>query len=157
MGATFQALLETAEPASIGAEKRAGCKSATELEQSLSALFRATKLSSEKQELIRALVFLWHDHFDEAHNISQDISSADGSYLHGLVHRREPDYSNAKYWFHRVGKHRAFAVLTEQTGQPWDSFMFIDRCQRAGAGDMAELQRLQKMEFTVLLELFSHE
>ena len=56
-----------------------------------------------ESELIQSAALLWHDHLDESHTLSQDIFSADGSFLHGIMHRREPDYSNAKYWFNRAG------------------------------------------------------
>lgn len=46
-------------------------------------------------------MWLWHDFLDEAHKISQDIDSAEGSWLHAIVHRREGDFSNSKYWYAR--------------------------------------------------------
>ncbi|MBC8106687.1 MAG: hypothetical protein H7Z14_08875 [Anaerolineae bacterium] len=46
-------------------------------------------------------MWLWHDFVDEAHKISQDIDSAEGSWLHAIVHRREGDFSNSKYWYAR--------------------------------------------------------
>ncbi len=38
---------------------------------------------------------------DAAHEIVQAIDSPVGSYLHGILHRAEGDYSNARYWFIR--------------------------------------------------------
>ena len=50
-------------------------------------------------------LWLRNDFLDESHQISQSIETATGSYWHGIMHRREPDFSNAKYWFRRVGSH----------------------------------------------------
>ena len=44
-------------------------------------------------------LWLLHNYLDESHQISQEISSATGSFWHGIMHRREADFSNAKYWF----------------------------------------------------------
>ena len=53
------------------------------------------------------LAGLWlrFDFLDESHAISQEIKTPTGGFWHGIMHRREPDYDNAKYWFHRVGEH----------------------------------------------------
>jgi hypothetical protein len=106
----------------------------------------------EMAEACRAGLFLLYDCFDESHTISQSIESPSGSYWHGILHRREPDYGNAKYWFRRFGVHPVFeplavaarelaaavtaqepdrtaTFLTEQ--ETWDPFRFVDLCAAA--------------------------
>ena len=46
-------------------------------------------------------MWLWHDFLDEAHKIAQDNETPEGSWLHAIVHRREGDFSNSKYWYAR--------------------------------------------------------
>jgi hypothetical protein len=95
----------------------------------------------------RAGLWLAFDFLDESHRFSQDLHTPEGSYWHGLMHRREPDFANAAYWFRRVGDHPVFeplrqaaarqaadgpaeaAFLTTQT--TWDPFAFIDLCEAA--------------------------
>jgi hypothetical protein len=95
----------------------------------------------------RAGLWLYHDFLDESHQISQAIETPEGSYWHGLMHRREPDYSNAGYWFRRVGNHPVFAELANEARRlatavsmnivvpsPWDPFWFIDYCEACARG-----------------------
>jgi len=44
----------------------------------------------------RAGLWLHHDFLDESHAISQGIETAEGSYWHALMHRREGDFGNPK-------------------------------------------------------------
>ncbi len=169
-------MLATPEPPELGPGPRPGVQSELELTEKLQEFFRAGKLPAEKQELVRALVFLWHDHLESAHVIAQDIDTVDGAFVHAIVHRREPDYGNAKYWFRRVGKHPAFGELSsgvgsllEQRGNrdlgqlllpngQWDPFAFVDACEqvkRKATHDEALLREIQRIETENLLEWFA--
>src|ERR1041384_3248479 len=103
----------TPEPPELGPAQRPGTLSVAEIDTQLKAL--SGKFPRTSQQLIRATLYLWHDHLDPSHSIAQGIETADGSYLHGIMHRREPDYSNARYWFNRVGNHLCFARLAKRS------------------------------------------
>jgi hypothetical protein len=161
----------------LGPGPRANRFSKAELAQHLIEFIGQNRLLNSAEQLVRALALLWHDYLDESHSISQQIHNADGSFVHGIMHRREPDYSNAKYWFHRVGTHAAFPALAERVqalpvenglsalkadlvaGGRWDPFALVDACEEAagrGPDDPAVefLQRVQRAEFETLLEFF---
>ncbi len=146
------------------------------LDEKLRQVFLKIKLPETSQHLIRSLILLWHDYLEESHSISQEIHSADGSFLHGILHRREPDYGNAKYWFHRVGQHPCFPIIATQARKilidanastlktqlirddVWDAFAFVDSCETSlRKGDettIVLLKRIQEIEFKTLLEHF---
>jgi hypothetical protein len=175
MRETLRNLLMTPEPAALGPGPREGVQPEAALRREVQNALAESPLASERQQLVTALVLLWHDHLEPAHLIAQDITGPDGSFVHAIMHRREPDYGNAKYWFARVGEHPAMPVIAERVktlpvAQPlsglhsklvrngnWDAFAFVDLCEEAarkpGVSSKA-LVEIQKIETEVLLEYF---
>lgn len=118
-------------------------------------------------------LWLRHGFLDDSHTLSQGIPSATGSFWHGIMHRREGDYGNAKYWFGRVGDHPVFAELgaaareiaalgdgpaarAVAAREAWDPNYFIDLCEIAvGAGKPDDLLwcQVQRAEWEIL---FAH-
>ena len=148
---------------------------------SLEDLFDGLSVTnSDFGECFQSGLLLWTDALDVSHEISQRIHTKTGSYWHGIMHRREPDYSNSKYWFGRVGNHPIFPELRQKSvdylagssaksealsdiastiekNEDWDSFVFIDWCQAAEQSNDQGLpedstQFLQKLQ-TVEFEL----
>ena len=120
-----------------------------------------------------AALWLYQDYLDESHRISQAIHTVEGSYWHGIMHRREPDFSNSKYWFRRVGEHPIFDPLRQSaaelaedsdldqhaeflaTQSAWDPFALIDLCQACLNGQSSAetlCRQIQQREWEVLFD-----
>lgn len=124
---------------------------------------------------LKAGLFQWHDALHESHECSQSIEGQGrhraGDYWHAIMHRREPDYGNSKYWFRHVGSHPIFPDLGRRA-EPliaaaapqwrdrllkngWDPFAFVDFCELAATGNNPELtetaEKIQELEMLLLL------
>src|SRR5260370_14742230 len=99
----IERLIATAELPELGPGRRGGVQAEAALNKALDELFRGVKLAAENQQLIRSLVLLWHDHLDAGHTIAQNIDGADGAFVHGIMHRREPEFGNAQNLVRGVG------------------------------------------------------
>ena len=104
-------------------------------------------------------IYLLNNRLEASHIISQKIENPTGSYWHGLMHRREPDFSNSKYWFRKVKKHPIWIDLCPsakelakeyrsdaatdflQKQDVWNPFAFIDLCESV-LGSRSEKEKL---------------
>ena len=70
-----------------------------------------------KRLALAAGLLQMHDFWDASHDAAQQADDrgerGTSAYWHGIAHRREPDASNAAYWFRRVGRHAVFVPLAE--------------------------------------------
>lgn len=112
--------------------------------------------------LLKGALWCGLDELDTAHRIFQDEPSELGSYWHGIMHRREGDLDNARYWFRRAGKLPVFNKLHEAAAphspnmrrqETWDPYLFVGLCEQVRHGDtdlLEECRHLQRQEFAVL-------
>src|ERR1044072_4907593 len=59
-------------------------------------------------ECCRAGLLLWNDDLEPAPPLIQDLPDQTAAFWHAILHRREGDYGNARYWWARTGAHPAF-------------------------------------------------
>ncbi|HET6422148.1 MAG TPA: hypothetical protein VFG20_00610, partial [Planctomycetaceae bacterium] len=130
---------------------------------------------------VAAGLHLLYDDLDGSHSLAQTAEGQgkhrNADYWHAIMHRREPDYGNAKYWFRRVGAHvlldrvrshfdfvreRIPSALLEQwadrlvTSAGWNPLAFVDACEAASENDAdpefrRALEEIQHYEMVSLL------
>jgi hypothetical protein len=61
----------------------------------------------------QAGLWLAFDFLHESHEVSQELKTPEGSFWHAIMHRREPDAWNSKYWVPKIARNRQRDV--EQT------------------------------------------
>jgi hypothetical protein len=123
--------------------------------------------------LLSAL-WLWHDHLEESHRISQSLENKTGSFWHAIMHRREGDFSNARYWYARCAGHPVLPAIAASAagllnplpaeklylrltaGGQWNGSAFVDLVEQAHrAADhpqRALAVSLQQLEWRLLFD-----
>jgi hypothetical protein len=170
--ASVAKLVETKEPPLLGPGKPDG-NLRPQLEAAAAELATSSQVRDPSMaSACMAGLWLLHNFLDESHTLSQEIKTPTGSYWHGLMHRREPDFANAKYWFHRVGRHPVFESLHATAGDvvgptadlslltllkrpEWDPFAFVDLCESGLTGSKSlahPCQLLQHAEWRLLFD-----
>ena len=135
---------------------------------------------SGKPLLIQAALYLCFDCFEEAHQIANDHEgTVAGNWTHAILHRREPDAGNSKYWYARVKvpaklgqgiAKEALRVLGEKTEREledfreklaqsgvWEPEAFVDACEKFRKKDprlpaYGALARVQETEWKGLVD-----
>ena len=60
---------------------------------------------------------LWHDakkNWKTAHELIQDVTDQNASWIHAYLHRKEGDNFNADYWYTKAGKKRPSFSLEKE-------------------------------------------
>jgi hypothetical protein len=118
-------------------------------------------------------LWLWHDWLDESHTLAQSIRTPTGSLWHAIIHRREGDFANSRYWLARCEGHPLFPTMLQQArplvdprpadmmllklaGARWDPVIFVDLVemvhQRPDDPRHALAVSLQQLEWRLLFD-----
>ncbi|MCA9040599.1 MAG: hypothetical protein KDA65_09660 [Planctomycetaceae bacterium] len=131
--------------------------------------------SPDQRTYLRAALYQLNDYLDASHQASQSMEGDSiADHWHAIMHRREPDYGNSKYWYRRVGYSPLFDELNERAtqlqqsmpeaaslsqigaGQQWDSFGFVDFCadcaRNRDTRATALAKQIQYVEMLLLLQ-----
>lgn len=130
----------------------------------------------DPDEASAAVAGLWllHDWLDRSHTISQGIETATGSFWHAIMHRREGDFNNSKYWYGKCRNHPSMAEMAHRGSQVvaassasaqarsvvqrgWDPYALVDFIESFydAADDHPPLklaQELQRLEWEILFD-----
>jgi hypothetical protein len=86
----------------------------------LSAFHASVQEAAPPASVSLPLQALWWDakgDWAKAHECAQADHGASGAAVHAYLHRKEPDLSNARYWYNRAGRSPASGSLEQE----WDA------------------------------------
>jgi hypothetical protein len=161
--------------------------------------FEATQLAKDGGQLkkdvkspddavaLKAGLWQMNGFLEQSHELAQSVEGGGrekaGDYWHAIMHRREPDYPNAKYWFRRVGTHGIHPFLardsdgilsecsspaakhwrskiTGNSWEKWNPLAFVDLCEQLVDADDSDLllaaRQIQLIEMVLLLKSTHH-
>ena len=124
--------------------------------------------------LVLSGLWLLHDWLEPSHTLSQGVETVNGSFWHALLHRREGDFNNARYWYGKCRNHPAMATLATEgqaivkasnasddartiTRDGWDTYAMVDFVESVydAADDHPPVQLardLQNLEWRILFD-----
>ncbi len=96
---------------------------------------------------LEAGLWLYVDDLVRSHTVAQGLEDPTGAYWHGIMHRREGDFSNSHYWMRRAAGH---PLLQERADL--DPHGLVDAVAAARGGDSPSLIERQRQEWRALFE-----
>jgi hypothetical protein len=84
------------------------------LEQLTSAALNLHSKPSKTSPIVPSVPFVENDKSSHPQYLRDMASTL--AFWHAIMHRREGDFSNSKYWYAKVGRHAALDVLAVQAG-----------------------------------------
>ena len=109
----------------------------------------------------RSLLLLAAGDLDQAHRMVQEMSTPDAAYIHGVIHRIDDDFNNARYWFRGARTHPAGTEMYRRAAASsptvarhsiWDPILVTDMVEESRtAGVTEELRSILTIEFEELL------
>jgi hypothetical protein len=147
-------------------------KQMLETAEAAALLSRPVQSTNDAQSVLSAL-WLWHDWLDESHRVSQQIHTPTGNFWHAIMHRREGDFSNSKYWYAHCEAHPAMPVIAVQAAASlnpygadnslvrivangWNAAAFVDLVEQVHRQPQDPRHRaavaLQQLEWRVLFD-----
>ena len=136
-------------------------------------LLRGPLVNPAMAQCVLCGLWLWHDFLDEAHTLAQADTTVTGSLWHAIMHRRQGDFANSKYWYAKCQRHFILGPLAQHvsvmtntlpadtrllrlTLSGWDAVAFVDLVQDVAAAPADPLHALaveiQQLEWRLLLE-----
>jgi len=101
-------------------------------------------------DLVKAGLYLLNDDLATSHTLAQVHEGEPlADYWHAIIHRREGDYGNSRYWFGRAGQEPVLAQI--YGADPGAPAAFVERCRAAGSGRDPELEQFQQDEIAQVL------
>ena len=100
---------------------------------------------------LAAGLWLYVDDLERSHAVSQSLETPSGSYWHGVMHRREGDFSNSHYWLRRAERH---PLLTARQSYDPEGLPegLIDAVAKVSSVDPPSLVERQRAEWRTLFE-----
>lgn len=119
---------------------------------------------------IEALLYIRIGRMEPAHRNVQEATRGLGAYIHGVLHRMEGDYWNAKYWFRQVSdaglmqsicEHMQSLAITQGLNKlDWVSPSdFVDACEALAKNNakQTELVRQATWEWQALWQIANED
>ena len=114
-------------------------------------------------QLTYAGLLMAQDYIWEAHEIVQDYPVMESSWWHAFMHRMEGDYSNADYWYRRVGQPSLYVDLQRvvkgtcaaaelsSLQADWDPFLFNNLIPKyIKTSCKSSLEQIHRKEWEIL-------